>query len=239
MPLKLKLSDFEGPLDLLLQLIEKNKIDIYDIPIVEITQQYISYLKNLEEFDMELASEFLVMAATLLQIKSRMLLPEDKEEEEEEDPRERLVQMLVEYRRIKKCAAALLDMKHNADMYAQRKPMFGDMCDIIIPAHEPSELLEALADLVASHSVERAYVEPQAYSVQDKMVEILEFLNRRPQGFALNELFKSGRSGEKVAAFLGVLELLKINAVTISQAERFAPIYIFARQETGKVTSTK
>ena len=81
----LKLSAFEGPLDLLMHLIESNKIDIYDIPIVEITEQYIGYLRNLQEFDMELASEFLVMAATLLQIKSRMLLPKEAREDEEEE----------------------------------------------------------------------------------------------------------------------------------------------------------
>lgn len=228
---KLKLDAFEGPLDLLLHLIEKEKIDIYDIPIVEVTQQYINYLKSMQEFDMELASEFLVMAATLLQIKSRMLLPADEDqEEEEEDPRQRLVEMLVEYRRIKKCAAELLLKKQAADMYVQRRPMFGDMCELILPAHEPEELLNALAQLVQGQHVQQAYVEPQAYSVQDKMVEILELLSKRPDGFVLNELFKSGSSGEKVAAFLGVLELLKMKAVTISQSQRFAPIYIFTKQ---------
>ena len=109
----LKLTAFEGPLDLLMHLIESNKIDIYDIPIVEITEQYIGYLRNLQEFDMELASEFLVMAATLLQIKSRMLLPKDarEDEDEEEDPRLQLVQMLVEYRRIKGAAQNLRYLK--------------------------------------------------------------------------------------------------------------------------------
>lgn len=228
--LKLKLNAFEGPLDLLLHLIEKDKIDIYDIPIVEITRQYISYLKNLESFDMEVASEFLVMAATLLQIKSRMLLPEDKElEEEEEDPRQHLVEMLVEYKRIKQCAIALFDMKKAAEKYGTRKPLFGDICEFIIPAHKPEELLTALAALVHSQQTQKAYIEPQAYSVQDKMVEILDYLNRKPQGFMLNELFKSGSSAEKVAAFLGVLELLKMKAVEITQSERFAPIYIFAK----------
>lgn len=228
--LKLKLNVFEGPLDLLLHLIEKDKIDIYDIPIVEITQQYISYLKNLQDFDMELASEFLVMAATLLHIKSRMLLPEDKEEEEEDDPRQRLVEMLVEYRRIKKCAAALLDMKQVADLLVQRQPMFANFCELVLPAYKPEEILAALADLVQGQQVQRAYVEPQAYSVQDKMAEIMAYLKRRSHGFMLSELFTSGSSAEKVACFLGVLELLKLNAVTITQSERFAPIYIFAKK---------
>ena len=230
--LALKLDAFEGPLDLLLHLIEKEKIDIYDIPIVEITRQYIDYLKSMQEFDMELASEFLVMAATLLQIKSRMLLPSNpNEEEEEEDPRQRLVQMLVEYRRIKKCAKALSELKLTADRHVYRAPMFGDIREVVLPAHAVSDLMEALGNMLQNNQVQRAYVEPQAYSVQDKMVEILEHLSRRPQGFALNELFKSGSPGEKVATFLGVLELLKLNSVTIAQSQRFAPIYIFAKQE--------
>ena len=228
--LKLKLNAFEGPLDLLLHLIEKDKIDIYDIPIVEITQQYISYLKNLQEFDMELASEFLVMAATLLHIKSRMLLPEGKVEEEEDDPRQRLVEMLVEYRRIKKCAAALLDMKQGADLCVQRQPMFANFCELVLPSYQPEELLEALAGLVQGQQVQRAYVEPQAYSVQDKMSEIMAYLKKRTHGFMLSELFTSGSSAEKVACLLGGLELLKLNAVTIAQSERFAPIYIFAKE---------
>ena len=124
--LSIKVSDFEGPLDLLMHLIERDKIDIYDIPIVSITEQYISYLREMSEFDMEVASEFLVMAATLLQIKSRMLLPKEMAagEEEEADPRQMLVEMLVEYRKIKKSAAALLEMKANAGKCFARRPYF-------------------------------------------------------------------------------------------------------------------
>ena len=109
--LSLKLTAFEGPLDLLMHLIERDKIDIYDIPIVSITEQYIAYLRSMSEFDMEVASEFLVMAATLLQIKSRMLLPKEElaeGEEEDADPRQQLVEMLVEYRRIKRAAVEIM-----------------------------------------------------------------------------------------------------------------------------------
>ena len=99
----IKIQDFEGPLDLLMHLIEKDKVDIYDIPIVDIAEQYITYLNAMKEFDMDVASDFLVMAATLLQIKSRMLLPKPpvESEEEQEDPRQMLVDMLVEYRKIR------------------------------------------------------------------------------------------------------------------------------------------
>ena len=230
--LSLKLSAFEGPLDLLLHLIEKDKLDIYDIPIVSITEQYIAYLKQLQSFDMELASEFLVMAATLLQIKSRMLLPKPPvEEDEEEDPRERLVEMLVEYRRIKQAAKALLELKNDADKHVQRKPMFADMVSLVMPQYEIRQLLEALAGMVESQQERSAYIEPQAFSVQEKMTAILELLESRSEGFPLSQFFVTGMPGEKVAAFLGVLELLKLRLITISQSERFAPIYIFRNNE--------
>ena len=115
--LSIKVQDFEGPLDLLIHLIEKEKIDIYDIPIVAVTEQYIEYLQAMTEFDIEIASEFLLMAATLLQIKSRMLLPKQtaEGEEDETDPRQLLVEMLVEYRRIKVCASNLAELKLQAE----------------------------------------------------------------------------------------------------------------------------
>lgn len=229
--LSLKLSAFEGPLDLLMHLIEKDKIDIYDIPIVSITEQYISYLRNLSEFDMEIASEFLVMAATLLQIKSRLLLPKAPaaDEEEEADPRQQLVEMLVEYRRIKQLAGSLTLLKEESDRYFQRRPMFADVCERVLPRYGVGVLMKALASMVNSDNKPSAYIEPQAFSVQDKMAAILKRLQKKPQGFLLNELFASGASGEKVAAFLGVLELLKMGLITISQSAQFAPIYVFAK----------
>ena len=229
----LKLSAFEGPLDLLMHLIESNKIDIYDIPIVQITEQYIGYLRNLQEFDMELASEFLVMAATLLQIKSRMLLPKQacEDEEEEEDPRQQLVQMLVEYRRIKRAALNLRYLKEEADRHAQREPMFANLLERYVPSYSLCELLLALANVLReSGGRPLAYIEPQAFSVQEKMAEILQRLQNCSNGFLLSELLQSGKAGEKVAAFLGVLELLKMGLITISQHEAFAPIYIFSKQ---------
>ena len=229
----LKLTAFEGPLDLLMHLIESNKIDIYDIPIVEITEQYIGYLRNLQEFDMELASEFLVMAATLLQIKSRMLLPKEAREDEDEgeDPRQQLVEMLVEYRRIKKAAQNLRYLKEEADRYASREPMFANLVERYVLSYPVRDLLLALANVLRETGGRPlAYIEPQAFSVQEKMAEILQRLQGSAQGFLLSELFASGKAGEKVAAFLGVLELLKMGLITISQHQAFAPIYIFSKQ---------
>ncbi len=230
--LSIKVSDFEGPLDLLMHLIERDKIDIYDIPIVSITEQYISYLKDMSEFDMEVASEFLVMAATLLQIKSRMLLPKEviSSEEEEVDPRQMLVEMLVEYRKIKKCAAALLEMKAQASLVISRRPYFEGSVQKNLPNYHVRDLLVALANIVNSEEHETAFIEPQAFSVQEKMASIMAKLQICREGFRLSELFEVGSRGEKVAAFLGVLELLKLGVITIAQSEQFAPIYIFAKQ---------
>lgn len=230
--LSVKVSSFEGPLDLLIHLIEKDKIDIYDIPIVSITEQYISYLKQLSEFDMELASEFLVMAATLLQIKSRMLLPKNNtsDEEEEADPRQMLVEMLVEYRKIKSVASKLAEMKQDADKYYARKPMFDGICQRVLAEYKPEALLKALAGINNYRQQATAYIRPQAFSVQDKMQAIMKRLSNGKQGFRLDDLFQTQNRGEKVAAFLGVLELLKLGLITINQSRRFAPIYIFAKQ---------
>ena len=230
--LSIKVSDFEGPLDLLMHLIERDKIDIYDIPIVSITEQYISYLREMSEFDMEVASEFLVMAATLLQIKSRMLLPKEMAagEEEEADPRQMLVEMLVEYRKIKKSAAALLEMKATAGKCFARRPYFEGCVQRNLPNYHIRDLFLALAGIVNDEEKPTAFIEPQAFSVQEKMTDILERLKSVSSGFRLSDLFSVGSRGEKVASFLGVLELLKIGAITISQSEQFAPIYIFAKQ---------
>lgn len=230
--LSLKLTAFEGPLDLLMHLIEKDKVDIYDIPIVSITEQYISYLRSMSEFDMEVASEFLVMAATLLQIKSRLLLPKQVVEdgEEEADPRQQLVEMLVEYRRIKRAAAALAELKSEADHYFQRTPMFANLVERSLVQYTVQDLLNALANMGDVGVRSSAFIEPQAFSVQKKMADILLRLQERPEGFLLSEFFKTGQSAEKVAAFLGVLELLKLGLVAISQRQAFAPIYIFAKQ---------
>lgn len=230
LPLSIKLNAFEGPLDLLMHLIEKDKIDIYDIPIVDITEQYIAYLKKLSDFDMELASEFLVMAATLLQIKSRMLLPKQTAgDDEEADPRQMLVEMLIEYRKIKNLAAVLLEMKAKADKYIAREPMYAGMYTQSIVKYSVKDLLDAYLKIDNAENKDTAFIRPQAFSVKDKMDEILSRLQKAPNGFALNELFTAGVKGEKVAAFLGVLELLKLGIVKVSQSERFAPIYIFSK----------
>lgn len=236
--LSIRIEQFEGPLDLLLHLVQVNKYDIYDIPIVSITEQYMAELDKMQEFDMEVATEFLVMAATLLQIKSRMLLPklpvEGDGDEEEVDPRQQLAEMLVEYRKIKLKAAALSDLKAAADKQVSHKPMYGDVA-LVLKQYTVKDLLLALAEIVNSEQGEIAYIAPQAYSVEGKMQDILDRLENATGGIVLSDFFQSGHRAEKIASFLGLLELLKAGRVIIEQKEAFAPIYIFVRkaQENG------
>ncbi len=228
----LKLQTFEGPLDLLLHLIEREKIDIYDIPIVTVTEQYMQYLRQMSEFDLDTASEFLVMAATLLQIKSRMMLPKQEIEDEEEiDPRQQLMEMLVEYRKIKKAAAQLAEYKLLADRYYQRTPMFADIVEKNIAPATINELLEAYAAMRPALRQDEAYIEPQAFSVKEKMAHIMQLLNQEPNGFLWSDVFSTKLSGERVAVFLGILELLKTGLIDIAQKEQFAPIYILASHD--------
>ena len=223
--------DFEGPLDLLIHLIEKNKMDIYDIPIVSITDQYISYLHSFTETDLEAASQFLVMASLLLQIKSRMLLPKTElEDEDEADPRDMLVQMLLEYRCIKAVAKQLETMKQTAARQHTRRPYFADSKLRNLHYYPVSELLLALAGLSGSLRRQIAVVDRQEYDVGAKMQEIVKLLENYPEGIEFEKAFvKSGSSGEMVASFLAVLELLRLQVVRISQSMAFAPIYIFLR----------
>ena len=226
-----RVLDFEGPLDLLIHLIEKNKMDIYDIPIVSITDQYISYLHSFTETDLEAASQFLVMASLLLQIKSRMLLPKTElEDEDEADPRDMLVQMLLEYRCIKAVAKQLETMKQTAARQHTRRPYFADSKLRNLHYYPVSELLLALAGLSGSLRRQIAVVDRQEYDVGSKMQEIVKLLENYPEGIEFEKAFvKSGSSGEMVASFLAVLELLRLQVVRISQSMAFAPIYIYLR----------
>lgn len=235
--LSIKVQDFEGPLDLLIHLIEKEKIDIYDIPIVVVTEQYIAYLQEMAEFDIEVASEFLLMAATLLQIKSRMLLPKQvvEGEEDETDPRQLLVEMLVEYRRIKTCASNLAELKVISERFYCRKPLLGDYIDRSLIQYEATELIEVMMTLLAVKTETTAYIARQEFNVQDKMNEIMHMLSQHLNGVEFAMVFAhTGSRSEKVASFLAILELLKLGIISINQTEAFASIYIFLKQE-GKV----
>ncbi|WP_303841814.1 ScpA family protein [Selenomonas ruminantium] len=233
---KIKIDAFEGPMDLLMHLIEKNKIDIYDIPIAELTRQYLDYLDKFREFNIEIASSFLVMAATLLQIKSRMMLPKAPKEEgaPEEDPRLELVQRILEYRKFKQVSQVLGDMAGVQERFVAREPME-------LPVHHlpPGnlslrQLVEAFHTVLTVKeelSIPKALVEPEEYSIKDKMENIILLLGRSRGKLLFSEAFRSGTRSELIVTFLALLELMKLRTVTVKQQRSFAEIYICVREE--------
>ena len=238
-----KLQVFEGPLDLLLHLIEKNKVNIYDIPIVTITEQYLEYLDNMQQNDLDVMSEFLVMAATLISIKAKMLLPKDEEEvEEEEDPREELVRRLLEYKMYKYAASELKDMELYASRSVYKKSSIPKEVQAYKEEIDPVELvdgmtLQALNDIFKSimrKQVDKidpirskfGNIEKEEVNIEDKMAEIRENV-RGLKGISFRTLLEMQASKINViVTFMAVLELMKVGAITIKQDALFADIII-------------
>lgn len=232
MSYEIRLAQFEGPLDLLLHLIRKNEIDIYDIPIAAITEQYLQYLDDLERWSLDVASEFLVMAATLLSIKSRMLLPRRAAtpDDEEEDPRLPLVQQLLEYERCKWAAAQLANLAaRNAQVYG-REPMdlrpyrpdrAADGLDVTL-----WDLVDAFRKLYLRlpPSERVAEIRGKVEKVEEWMDEIAERMRRYRSAEFTWLLGGRFTRGALVAAFLAILELLKDGRLTCRQAEPFGLI---------------
>ncbi|WP_459867759.1 segregation and condensation protein A [Endothiovibrio diazotrophicus] len=229
--LEVFLQAFEGPLDLLLYLIKKQNIDILDIPIAQITAQYMEYIEVMQEMRFELAAEYLLMAAMLAEIKSRMLLPRPVEAEDEEDPRAELIRRLQEYERFKKAAEEIDELPRIGRDFQQaaaepppRQAMRRH------PDVELKELLWALkdvlsrAELFTSHQVQR-----EALSVRERMADVLGRLGTdRFTEFSLLFDVEEGRMGV-VVTFLAVLELIKEQLVEMVQNELFGPIHVKAR----------
>ena len=230
--LEVFLDAFEGPLDLLLYLIKRQNLDILDIPIADITIQYVEYVELMRELNLELAADYLVMAAMLAEIKSRMLLPRSTEEEQdEEDPRAELIRRLQEYERYKQAAEDLDSLPRLERDVFQANADFPDrIIERIEPDVDLKELLLALkevfhrADMFSSHHVER-----EALSLRERMSMVLDKIDS--EAFTpFTELFdfKEGRDGV-VVTFMAVLELLKQSLLEIVQAEAFAPIHVKAK----------
>ena len=236
--LEVFLETFEGPLDLLLYLIKRQNLDILDIPIAEITAQYVEYIELMKMLRLELAADYLLMAAMLAEIKSRMLLPRPMEEEDEDDPRAELVRRLQEYERFKR-AAEDIDALPRVDR------------DIFIAAIEPPEsrvvrlppkielgdMLEALRDVmrrVEMYAHHHIRLEP--LSVRERMSAILDAVRAEKfHDFVSFFNLQEGRLGV-VVTLLAILELLKESLVEIVQSEPFAPIYLKAPESTDEST---
>lgn len=239
----IKLEVYEGPLDLLLSLIEKNKYNIFDIPIVEITEQYLAYLDKLEESDMNIMSEFLVMAATLISIKAKMLLPKEEEEEiDEEDPRAELVRSLLEYKMYKYAALELKDMEFDAaNAYYKSESIPKEVKEVkedIDPAELIGDLtmakLNEIFQTLLRREVDR--VDPvrsrfgtitrDEIKLEDRMVEIREEIRGLKSINFKTLLGKRRGKLNIIVSFMAILELMKGGIITIRQDEMFGEIMI-------------
>ncbi len=231
-PYTVKLEIFEGPLDLLLHLIRRNQVDIYDIPIAVITDQYLDYLNMMRTLNLDVAGEFLLMASTLLHIKSKMLLPSSPEEEDEEteDPRAELVNRLLEYEQYKEAAVQL-----------QERDILDR--DIFVPAKQADEaeerelvevgvfeLIEALRDVFDRASIESGYdITLDRITIEERIVEVLEAVKSEGGGLLFSSLFGGAPTKQDIiTTFLAVLELIKMRMIKVYQRGPFGPIEIFA-----------
>lgn len=222
MTVPISLPVFEGPLDLLLHLIKENKIDIYDIPIAMITKQYLEYLELMKELDLNIASEFLVMAATLIYIKSRMLLPK-QEIYEEEDPRHELVEKLVEYQKFKKASQILKERYQIWSMAFPRKTSKEE--EFFLQELSIFDLLTAVKKLLEIPEP-KIYIPKEYIKVEDKIEEIMNILKIK-KSIAFDELFKPRASKlEIIVTFLALLELLKLRVIKAYQERPFGKILI-------------
>jgi len=235
---EIKLENFIGPLDLLLHLIEKNEIDIYDIPIAKITDQYLNYLKVIEYLDLDWASEFLVMAATLLAIKARMLLPKPPKiiEEEEIDPRDELVNRLLEYKQFKEAAVLLKEKEEEMLKLYTRKLDEAE----ILKKYGPENPVENLSihDLFQAFKIilEKNREPEQDYQITREEVSIQECMATILEKFTLssrivfNDLFASGTSRIRIiVTFLALLELIKLKKIGVVQKGSFGKIIIYLK----------
>jgi segregation and condensation protein A len=233
----IKVPVFEGPLDLLLHLIKDNKIDIYDIPITVITKQYLEYIEIMKELNLEIASEFLVMAATLIYIKSRMLLPPDEtiETEEQEDPRAGLVQRLLEYQAYKEASGILREREEIWANIFSRPPMDKDKVEV-----EPElylfdvnifDLMGALKKIMSKVPPEAIKITRETLTVKDRIAMILDKMENE-HTMRFDALFEEDTTRVQIiVTFLALLEILRLGLVRAYQDRDFGTIWIMRHSQ--------
>jgi len=233
LPYQIRIEQFEGPLDLLLHLIKKNEINIYDIPIALITRQYLDYLSVMKSLNLGVAGEFLVMAATLVQIKSRMLLPADEAETDEDDgpdPREELVRRLLEYRQFKE-AARELDGQERLwrEIFSRQQPPSSTVQsdEPVLEEATLFDLVDALQGILARTPSHRLLeIVPENLTVRDRMTVILELLDANESITFLSMFEGQSHRLLVIVTFLALLELIRIKVVRVFQGEMFGPILV-------------
>lgn len=252
--INVKLEVFEGPLDLLLHLIKKLEIDIYDIPIAAVTEQYMEYIHAMKTLELEVAGEYLVMAATLMAIKSKMLLPKqeleltDEEENEGEDPREALVAQLLEYRKFKYAASLLHEKESERSLYYTKEPMDIDPYKEENPYLEPNQI-NTIDLFLAFHSMlekkkNRKPLETKVasddVSIEEKIAEISKQMKQQDAsiGIHFDQFFVTYSKQELVTTFMALLELMKKGFIHVEQEENYSQILLYNRFEQ-KETQTE
>ena len=234
LPYQVRIENFEGPLDLLLHLIKKNEINIYDIPVAMIAQQYLAYLEAMEELNLNVAGDFLVMAATLLQIKSKMLLPVDETVDDDEDgpdPREELVRRLLEYKAYKEAARQLDDQEKmwHEIFWREQALSVEEEVEENLPLENVSlfDLVDALKDVLERNPASRLLeIVPDNLTVRERMNLILETLEGK-DSVSFAALFEgSSHRMVVVVTFLALLELMRLRVVRVFQAQTFGPILV-------------
>lgn len=248
MTLNIKVQAFEGPLDLLLHLIKTSEVDIYNIPIAQITEQYIEYLKAMEELDLNIASEFILMAATLLEIKSNMLLPKVKKEDEtsaDEDPRKELVEKLIEYKKYKEMSLKLKDMEEDNYIYFKTPEIIDDIDnrEEFFENITLENLMFAFKRVVDSY--ENRFnklgkipenISYDEYKIEDKMDEIRQALKSNVK-IKFEDFFnKAEGKMEIVVIFLAMLELIKLKFINVIQRENFGDIVIERQEDQWRIS---
>ncbi|MBU3153878.1 segregation/condensation protein A [Clostridium estertheticum] len=242
MPVSIKVTNFEGPFDLLLHLIKKNKMNIYDINIVEITNQYLEYLRSMKEMDLEMTSEFIVIAATLIEIKSKYLLPKNKEDvstEDEYDVEKELMDKLVEYRKYKAIAENLKVMEQETGIMISKKPEIieEDNQNIkevdflknitIFDLHNLyNGLMEKYKNKMNTDIIVNKEILIDEYKIEDKMEELKHKLNHFGKIHFTNLIYGYSSKIEVIVMFLALLELIKIKSVRVFQESNFKAIYL-------------
>lgn len=242
MSLSIKITNFEGPFDLLLHLIKKNEMDIYNIKILEITNQYLDYLKEMKHMDLDITSEFIVIAATLIEIKSKILLPKPKVENEEEnevDATKELIDKILLYKKFKVAAEFLLEREKEAGIMFSKKPEIIEeknhketTADLLknITMLDLYNLYNELMNIYLSKINTEATIEDkikmEVYKIEDKMDELKNIMNINPKVHFTNIIMSYKSKTEVIVTFLALLELIKLKNVKVIQEGNFKDIYI-------------
>lgn len=227
--INIKIPVFEGPFDLLLHLLRENKIDIYDIPISLITSQYLQYIEIMKELNLEIAGEFLVMAATLIHIKSRMLLPPDEEapSEEQEDPRQELVRKLLEYQKFKEAAVDFRKREEDWTKVFHREPLSDeDDGELYLFDLGLFDLLDVFRKILDKAPPDVVSITKETLTVKDKMSVIMEILEGQ-EAVRFEDLFKGGITRVQIlVTFVALLELIRLGLARAYQEKEFGNIWV-------------